>query len=105
MATVSVFLLDEHFSTRTPFGPRERMIAAADAAWGEGRYKSATKAFESDKAGVEGAEEAFDVSNNPERTAERYKVYGYKRSVSVGDIVKVDEEMFLCLPSGWAKIQ
>lgn len=35
------------------------------------------------------AEEAFDLTNNPSRQAEREVKYGRGRSLSIGDIVKV----------------
>lgn len=58
--------------------------------------------------GVEAAEEAFDVTNNPMREDERLRLYGNARSVSVGDVVNVtthdQEENFVCLSSGWARI-
>ena len=52
-------------------------------------------------AGKDAAEEAFDLTNNPGRQDERENKYGRGRSVSVGDIVLVDEAAYLCLSSGW----
>lgn len=51
--------------------------------------------------GVEAAEEAFDLTNNPSRQHERGMYYGRGRSVSVGDIVEVDGVNFLCASFGW----
>jgi len=54
--------------------------------------------------GLEGeavAEEVFDLTNNPSRQEEREQVYGRGPSISVGDIVDVDGQMFLCAPTGW----
>lgn len=50
------------------------------------------------------AEEMFDLTNNPSREDERMKVYGTARSISVGDIVEVAGEKWLCRPVGWCKI-
>lgn len=47
------------------------------------------------------AEEAFDLTNNPGRQADRLMFYGRGRSVSVGDIVEVENRTFLCAQMGW----
>lgn len=48
------------------------------------------------------AEEAFDLTNNPSRQAEREEKYGLGKSVSVGDVVEVDGVNYLCESFGWA---
>jgi len=60
--------------------------------------------FEHDKSGEEAAEEAFDLTNNPERQDEREQKYGRGQSLSSGDVVDVDGEKFLCMSFGWAKL-
>jgi hypothetical protein len=55
-------------------------------------------------AGEAAAEELFDLTNNPNREQERAKDYGSGRSISVGDIVEVAGENWLCCPVGWKKI-
>jgi hypothetical protein len=47
------------------------------------------------------ADELFDLTNNPSRQEEREKKYGRGRSLSVGDIVEVDDKMLLCCSFGW----
>ena len=47
------------------------------------------------------AEEAFDITNNPERQHERDIFYGRGRSISVGDVVAVDDVNYLCASTGW----
>ena len=54
--------------------------------------------------GIEAAEEAFDLTNNPSREDERDRFYGKHRSVSVGDIVQVDDVDYLCDSFGWIAI-
>ncbi len=55
-------------------------------------------------------EEIFDLTNNPYRQEERAEIYGRGRSVSVGDIVGVDNDetgvttFYVCAPSGWATV-
>ena len=64
-----------------------------------------TEDFEVQGTGMDAAEEAFDLTNNPSRDCERQDVYGYLRSVSVGDVVQVTDngitEDYLCQPMGW----
>lgn len=48
-------------------------------------------------------EEAFDLSNNPSRQDERTEKYGrHNRSLSVGDIVRLDNMCWVCKPVGWS---
>lgn len=54
--------------------------------------------------GEKAAEDAFDLTNNPSRQYEREEFYGSQRSVSVGDVVDVDGELFLCASFGWRKL-
>lgn len=56
------------------------------------------------KKGTLAAEEVFDLTNNPDREEERKKRYGSDRSVSVGDILFVDNDFYLCGSIGWIKI-
>ena len=51
------------------------------------------------------AEEAFDLTNNPYRQDEREEKYGRGRSISVGDVVVVGEEEWVCLPMGWKELK
>ncbi len=53
------------------------------------------------EAGIEAAEEAFDLTNNPSREEDRNRFYGRHRSVSVGDVVEVDGTDYLCDSFGW----
>jgi hypothetical protein len=63
--------------------------------------------FADDKAVCE---EIFDLINNPYRQEERVKLYGRGRSVSVGDLVGIDNDetgitaFYAYTPSGWVKI-
>ena len=68
------------------------------------QFEQTTPFYVNDKVGEEAAEEAFDLTNNPSRQEEREKVYGYGRSVSVGDVVLVDDDGYLCMSSGWQKL-
>jgi len=66
----------------------------------DGEYTS-MPSIQFDKGGELAADEMFDLTNNPSRQEERNLKYGRNRSLSVGDIVKVNDEMFLCLSFGW----
>ena len=54
--------------------------------------------------GEDAAEEMFDLSNNPDRADERATRWRHSRSLSVGDIVLVTGEMYLCQSTGWEKL-
>ena len=66
-------------------------------------YDIAGKFF-TEKTGEEAAEEMFDLSNNPSRQHERAERWGRNRSLSVGDVVHVNDESFLCSAIGWIKL-
>lgn len=46
-------------------------------------------------------EMAFDLSNNPAREAQRSWFFGNQRSVSVGDVVQINDRFYLCDRIGW----
>lgn len=55
------------------------------------------------------AEECFDLTNNPSRQGERELFYGRHASVSIGDIVEVQDRAgnttaWVCYPAGWKQI-
>lgn len=56
------------------------------------------------EGGEEAAEEMFELTNNPSRQTERYERYGNGRSLSVGDMVEVDLQRYLCDSVGWVRI-
>ena len=70
----------------------------------EGRYTEVGPFEVGDLRGEDAAEELFDLTNNPSREAERARVYGRGRSVSAGDVVVVDGDLYLCKSVGWTKI-
>lgn len=92
------------------YAPSWRFLAIADveevrAAHNAGMYVLQSVLFIVEGEGVDAAEEAFDLTNNPGRQEERERVYGTGRSVSSGDIVSIDDdEQWLCLSFGWAKL-
>ncbi len=55
-------------------------------------------------------EEIFDLTNNPYRQTERAEKYGCGRSVSVGDIVGMENDQtgvikfYVCAASGWVRV-
>lgn len=49
-------------------------------------------------------EEFFDITNNPSRQSERRDLVGNFRSLSVGDVVQVDNSLYLCDSFGWKEI-
>lgn len=69
-----------------------------------GGYSEESKLFEVNGDSQDAAEEAFDLTNNPWRQEEREEKYGRGRSLSVGDIVVVGDEQWLCSSFGWEEI-
>ena len=69
----------------------------------EGFYQTAAE-FAVEGTGEAAAEEVFDLTNNPNRQDEREQLYGRQRSVSVGDVVEVDGDLFLCASVGWVDL-
>lgn len=61
-------------------------------------------AIEVAATGEAAAEEMFELTNDPWRQPEREAKYGRGPSVSSGDVVNVDGELFLCRSVGWEKI-
>ena len=78
-------------------------VELATAQLKAGRY-TATAPIAVDVGGEEGAEEMFDLTNNPSRQEEREDKYGRGRSVSTGDIVCINGDMFVCCSMGWKKL-
>lgn len=60
-----------------------------------------------DAEGYEACNEAFHIFNAPESMLEEWQQYiqkGYKgHSLSVGDVVEVDGEEYICCSFGWEK--
>lgn len=101
MAKIRVHLINPKLMGE--FYVRKDIEAFAINAFVEGTYESLT-AGEIEFTGEEAAEEMFDISNNPYRGSERYEMFGRCRSVSVGDMVEVDGDLYLCAPTGWRMI-
>lgn len=76
---------------------------AVKAAQEQGAYRW-IGTFETDKAGELAAEEMFDLSNNPDRDVERSFRWGSNRSLSVGDIVQINDDRWVCGAIGWVKV-
>lgn len=74
------------------------------AAYQDGRYSQVAVVPVGDLTGEHAADDCFDLTNNPGRQGEREDKFGRQRSLSVGDIVKVDGQAFLCKSTGWLEI-
>lgn len=68
-----------------------------------GEYSSVFR-YETDLEGEAAAEELFDLTNNPDRDDERTEKCGTIRSLSVGDIVELNNERWVCQSIGWGRI-
>ncbi len=87
---------DFYFTKDAPAMARQLLV--------DGFYKEAGTIEVFGKCEQDACEEFFDLTNNPGRQAEREVRYGRGRSASVGDIVEVDGEMFVCRPTGWQAV-
>jgi len=99
MAQAKVLLIDTKYMSEFYF--TKEPAALAQFLLSEGYYDIRAAVDLPYLEGEAAAEEIFDLTNNPYRQAEREQLYGRGRSLSVGDIVKVDGELFLCCSNGW----
>lgn len=92
------------------YAPTWKFLVGADGAdivrtlVKEGKYTAQSALFNVQGDSKDAAEEVFDLTNHPGRQHEREKVYGNGRSLSVGDIVVVGEEQWICMSFGWAEL-
>ena len=98
MTVATIKLVDEQFMGQFYF--RKDQAATARSLQNDGLYRTAGLMVVP-LQGEAAAEELFDLTNNPSRQAERERVYGRARSISVGDIVEVDGRNWLCASQGW----
>lgn len=99
MSLITVMLAPTELMHEFYFNKDQAAVAQANLA------NYTTKAsWWSDLEGEDAAEEVFDITNNPSMHSFREQLYGPFRSVSVGDVVKVDEDQFLCCSFGWMKL-
>lgn len=103
MTEAKVLLVDPKYMGEFYFTKDAR--ALAQFLLSEGYYDiQATVTLPETLCEQDAAEEIFDLTNNPSRQGDREVRYGRHRSVSVGDIVVVNGEFFLCRPNGWMAI-
>lgn len=76
---------------------------AVKAAQAQGAYRW-IGTFETDKENEHAAEDMFDLSNNPCREVERDFRWGGNRSLSPGDLVQVNDNIWVCAAVGWVKV-
>ncbi|MFK3740923.1 hypothetical protein [Massilia sp. TN1-12] len=74
------------------------------AAHQDNRYQTAGVIEVGELRGEAAADECFDLTNNPGRQDQRDQAWPRRRSISVGDIVHVDGQTFLCQSVGWVEI-
>ena len=82
----------------------EGTLNAVRTALADGKYVKESALFTVNGDSRDAADEVFDLTNNPSRQDERELVYGRGRSLSVGDIVVVGEEQWVCMSIGWAEV-
>lgn len=102
MANVKIKFIPAGMMTVDMYLPGGKETARRGVA--SGLYVEESKWFEVNGDSKDAAEDAFDLTNNPSRQDEREQVYGRGRSLNVGDIVVVGEEVWLCAPMGWVEL-
>lgn len=102
MAVATIKLVKEEFMGEFYF--RKDQVATARNLLKDGGYRVQGTIGVPDMQGEAVAEEIFSITNNPFRQSEREALYGRFRSVSVGDIVSVDGEEYLCASMGWERL-
>lgn len=65
-----------------------------------GSFDTFALTIDADKP-VDFLEEVFELSNHPNRQADRDLMWGDRRSLSVGDVVEVDGFNYMCCSTGW----
>jgi hypothetical protein len=98
----AVKLVNEQFMGEFYF--RKDQEATARGLLAEGHYRRTGPCVVTELQGEAAAEEIFDLTNNPGRQAEREERWGHFRSVSVGDIVNVNGQDYLCASMGWKRL-
>lgn len=98
MATVKI-----KFAPTYRFGPGSDVQAVRERV-AAGQYVEESALFNVTGDSQDAADEVFDLTNNPNRQDEREQVYGRGPSLSVGDIVVVGEEQWVCCSFGWAEL-
>lgn len=104
MATIKIKLLPSELSMDFHRFQFKDVADAIASLWLYTKKYAVVATYESEIIGQWGAEQAFDLTNNPSRQEEREVRYGRHRSISVGDIVEVGGVDYLCLPAGWVVI-
>ena len=99
MSKVTVFLVPDAHRVEFFRAGEKTQVEAMQKLWGARAY-IALQSIELSHTGEDAAEEMFDLSNNPARSGDRH-VVACNRSLSVGDVVQVDNDRFLCLSTGW----
>jgi hypothetical protein len=104
---ITLFLLNNFSDSIMFYGDIQSAIAKLSGQYSDPIVIEVDVKFSDGKSACE---EIFDLTNNPCRQKEREEKYGRGRSVSVGDIVGVDDEtagvteLYVCAPCGWVKV-
>ena len=102
MSQATIHLLDSR--KMVEFYVNKDVNSLAVGLFVEGFYANAGTVNVGELVGEDAAEEVFDLTNNPGRQQERAQTYGRGRSVSVGDMIEIDGDLYVCAPCGWEAI-
>ena len=97
---VTAYLLEDSLTRKFCYTDHHKRVEFAVEHWKSGQYRDIASWFVDFFVGWSAAEQVYEVSNNPARHYNRDELWGPHRSMSVGDIVQVDNEQgkkfYLC---------
>jgi hypothetical protein len=97
MSKVTIFLATDDIMLQFLIAGSDCLSVAKHEFW---KYTVA-KQFFCGKTGVDAAEEAFDITNNPDRFEERNHIHGNLRPIYDSDVVDVDGAKYIRMGIGW----
>lgn len=99
MSSVTIYLAPTALTATLITSPdkAERLMRRL---FSRGMYR-ACNSFTTLQSGLEAAEEAFDLTNNPDRAHDRVKLTNCVRSVTLGDVVEVDGVKYVKIEAVW----
>ena len=105
MNMASVFILSAHNVREMMFANTKADRIALACKFLNSNGYDASLTFKVTGDGADGAEEIFDLTNNPSMFERRYALgWVNRRAVSVGDVVAIKGVFFLCDNVGWVEI-
>jgi hypothetical protein len=104
MSTATLLMLKNTRDALDYYTDSAKAAALANERIGNHEYHVVAVIEVGEVTGTDAGDELYDLTNNPGRQIEREAKYGRGRSMSVGDVVRINGEEYLCVSFGWIKI-